>query len=142
MEFELFQIMGKARFESYAPSNNIGAEQNARAIGLNQPPIVFLSSIIPTINAKNVVKITASISEIGKNIYKIINDDSIPTIIDSPPGLATIVFSFLFTSTTVMLRFSKARITIGVNPYTEKNAIVIAIIAGIISCSNYLTFST
>ena len=63
-------------------------------------------------------------------------------IIDKPPGLAIIVFSFLLTSTTVMLRFSKARITKGVNPYTEKNAIVIAIIAGIISCSNYLTFST
>ena len=63
-------------------------------------------------------------------------------IIDMPPGLATIVFSFLFASITVMLRFSKARITKGVNPYTEKNAIVIAIIAGIISCSNYLTFST
>ncbi len=93
-------------------------------------------------NAKNVVKITASISEIGKNIYKIINDDSIPTIIDRPPGLGTIVFSFLFTSTTVMLRFSKARITKGVNPYTEKNAIVIAIIAGIISCSNYNFSST
>ena len=59
MEFELFQIMGKARFESYAPSNNIGAEQNARATGLNQPPIVFLSSIIPTINAKNVVRINS-----------------------------------------------------------------------------------
>ena len=56
MEFELYQIMGKARFESYAPSNNIGAAQNARAIGLNHPPIVFLSSISPTIKAKKVVK--------------------------------------------------------------------------------------
>ena len=93
-------------------------------------------------NAKKVVRITASISDIRKNIYKIINDDSIPIIIDNPPGLGIIVFSFLFTSTTVMLRFSKIRITKGVNPYTEKNAIVIAIIAGIISCSNYLTFST
>ena len=120
----------------------MGAAQNARATGLNHPPIVFLSSISPTIKAKNVVKSTASISEIGKNIYKIINEDSIPTIIDNPPGLATIVFSFLFASTTVMLRFSKTRITKGVNPYTEKNAMVIAIIAGIISCSNYLTFST
>ena len=61
---------------------------------------------------------------------------------DKPPGRATIVFCFLFTSTTVMLRFSKARITKGVNPYTEKNATTITIIAGIISCSNYLTFST
>ena len=133
---------GKARFESYAPSSKIGAAQNARATGLNHPPIVFLSSISPTIKAKNVVKSKASISEIGKNIYKMINDDSIPTIIDNPPGLATIVFSFLFASTTVMLRFSKTRITKGVNPYTERNAMVIAIIAGIISCSNYLTFST
>ena len=128
---------GKVRFESYAPSNRIGAAQNARANGLNHPPIVFLSSISPTIKAKNVVKSTASISEIGKNIYKIINEDSIPTIIDNPPGLATIVFSFLFASITVMLRFSKARITKGVNPYTEKNAIVIAIIAGIISSVSY-----
>ena len=133
---------GKLKFESYAPSNSIGAAQNASARGLNQPPIVFLSSTSPTINAKKVVKITASISEIGKNRYKIINDDSIPTIMDRPPGRATIVFSFLFASTTVMLRFSKARITKGVNPYTEKNATTIAIIAGIISCSNYLTFST
>ena len=131
---------GKSKFESYAPSKSIGAAQNASARGLNQPPIVFLSSIRPTINAKKVVRITASISEIGKNTYKIINDNSIPTIIDRPPGLAIIVFSFLFASTTVMLRFSKARITKGVKPYTEKNATTIAIIAGIISCSNYLTF--
>ena len=131
---------GKSKFESYAPSNNIGAAQNARANGLNQPPIVFLSSIRPTINAKKVVSITASISESGKKIYRIIKDDSIPTIIDRPPGRGTIVFSFLFTSTTVMLRFSRARITKGVKPYTEKNATTIAIIAGIISCSNYLTF--
>jgi hypothetical protein len=34
-----------------------------------------------------------------------------------------------------MLRFSRARITKGVKPYTEKNATTIAIIAGIISCS-------
>ena len=69
-----------------------------------------------------------------------IMDKSIPTIIDKPPCLATIVFSFLFASTTVMLRFSRARITRGVKPYTEKNATTIAIIAGIISSSNYLTF--
>ena len=131
---------GNAKFESYAPSNNIGAAQKARANGLNQPPIVFLSSIRPTINAKKVVSITASISESGKKIYRIIKDDSIPTIIDRPPGRGTIVFSFLFTSTTVMLRFSRARITKGVKPYMEKNAMTIAIIAGIISCSNYLTF--
>ena len=91
---------------NHAPSKSIGAAQNARAKGLNQPPIVFLSSIRPTMNAKNVVKITASISEIGKNRYKIINDDSIPTMIDKPPGLGIIVLSFLFASTTVMLRFS------------------------------------
>ena len=107
---------GKSKFESYAPSKSIGAAQKARAKGLNQPPIVFLSSIMPTINAKNVVRITASISEIGKNIYKIIKDDSIPTIIDNPPGRGIIGFSFLFMSVTVIFRFSNALITIGVSP--------------------------
>ena len=120
----------------------MGAAQNARATGLNPSTHSFFIVNKSYNKSKKVVKSTASISEIGKNIYKIINEDSIPTIIDNPPGLATIVFSFLFASTTVMLRFSKVRITKGVNPYTEKNAMVIAIIAGIISCSNYLTFST
>ena len=72
--------------------------------------------IRPTRNAKNVVRITASISEIGKNIYKIIKDDSIPTIIDNPPGRGIIGFSFLFMSVTVIFRFSNALITIGVSP--------------------------
>jgi hypothetical protein len=57
---------GKYRFESYAPNKSIGAAQNARVAGLNQPPIVFLSSIIPTENPRIDVMITAKISEIGK----------------------------------------------------------------------------
>ena len=54
---------GKLRFESYAPSKSIGAAQNASARGLNQPPIVFLSSIIPTENPRTDVMIIAKISE-------------------------------------------------------------------------------
>ena len=69
---------------------------------------------------KKLLKLQQVFQRNWKNIYKIISDDSIPTIMDNPPGLGTIVFCFLFTSTTVMLRFSKARITKGVNPYTEK----------------------
>ena len=105
---------GKTRFESYVPSKSIGAAQNASAIGLNQPPMTFRSSTRPTKNAAKVVRAKARISEIGKNKYKTINDDSKPTIIDMPPGLATIVFSFLLASRTVIFRFSKNRITNGV----------------------------
>ena len=126
---------GKSRLESYAPSKIIGTAQNARARGLNQPPIVFLSSIIPTKNARPVVIPIANISVIGKKKYKAVRDEITPTIIDSPPGLGISVFSFLLTSMTVALRFSNAIMTIGVKPYTEKNPIMMAIIAAMISCS-------
>ena len=107
---------GKSRLESYAPNKIIGTAQNARASGLNQPPIVFLSSIIPTRNAKPDVIAIAYISGIGKKKYKVNNDEIIPTIIDNPPGRATRVFSFLLTSITVTLRFSNAFMTFGVKP--------------------------
>ena len=126
---------GKSRLESYAPNKIIGTAQNTRASGLNQPPIVFLSSMIPTKNARPVVIAIANISAIGKKKYKAIRDEIIPTIIDSPPGRATIVFSFLLTSITVTLRFSNAFMTIGVKAYTEKNPIMMVIIAAMISCS-------
>ena len=58
--------MGKSRFESYTPNKSIGAAQNASVSGLNQPPITFLSSIIPTENPRIDVMIMAKISEIGK----------------------------------------------------------------------------
>ena len=89
---------GKSRFESYAPNKSIGAAQNASATGLNQPPIGFLSSIIPTENPKIDVIIMAKISEIGKNRYRIISDATIPITILIPPGLGTITLPFLFTS--------------------------------------------
>ena len=57
---------GKYRFESYVPNKSIGAAQNASVTGLNQPPIVFLSSIIPMEKLRIDVIITAKISEIGK----------------------------------------------------------------------------
>ena len=38
---------GNAKFESYAPSNNIGAAQNARANGLN--PVSYTHLTLPTI---------------------------------------------------------------------------------------------
>jgi len=57
---------GKSRFESYAPNKSIGAAQNASVSGLNQPPIVLLSSIIQTENPKIDDMIIAKISEIGK----------------------------------------------------------------------------
>jgi len=126
---------GKASVESYAPNRIIGSAQNAKASGLNHPPIVFLSSIIPTKNASSDVIIMAKISTIGKKKYNTARDEMIPTIMAKPPGLAIILFSFLLASITVKLRFSNALMTIGVKVYTEKNAITIAIIAGIISCS-------
>ena len=52
---------GKSRFESYAPNKSIGAAQNASARGLNQPPMVFLSSIIPTEKPRIDVMIIAKI---------------------------------------------------------------------------------
>ena len=58
---------GKYRLVSYAPNSSIGAAQKASAAGLNHPPITFLSSIIPTTNAKIDVIITAKISPMGKN---------------------------------------------------------------------------
>ena len=105
---------GKSKLESYAPSKIIGTAQNARASGLNQPPIVFLSSIIPTKNARPVVIAIANIYAIGKKKYKTVSDEIIPTMIDKPPGRATRVFSFLLTSITVTLRFSNAFMIIGV----------------------------
>ena len=57
---------GKYRFESYVPNKSIGAAQNASVTGLNQPPIVFLSSIIPMEKLRIDIIITAKISEIGK----------------------------------------------------------------------------
>ena len=126
---------GKARVESYAPNRIIGRAQNAKASGLNHPPIVFLSSIIPTKNASDDVIIMAKISTIGKKKYNAMRDKTTPIMIVIPPGLAIMLFSFLLASITVKLRFSNALMTIGVKAYTEKNAITIAIIAGIISCS-------
>ena len=80
---------GKSRFESYAPNKSIGAAQNASATGLNQPPITFLSSIIPTVNPKMDTMMTAKISDIGKNAYRIISDITRPIIMEMPPGRAT-----------------------------------------------------
>ena len=126
---------GKARVESYAPNRIIGRAQNARASGLNHPPIVFRSSMIPTKNASSDVMIIAKISIIGKKKYKTTRDEMTPTIMERPPGLGIILFSFLLASSTVTLRFSNAFMTIGVKPYTEKNPIMMAIIAAMISCS-------
>jgi len=106
---------GKFRFESYAPSKSIGAAQNASARGLNQPPIVFLSSIIPTENPRTDVMIMAKISEIGKNRYNMISDATIPIIMEMPPGRGIITSPILLTSFTVRFRFSKNLIKIGVN---------------------------
>ena len=105
---------GKLRFESYAPSKSIGAAQNASARGLNQPPIVFLSSIIPTENPRTDVMIMAKISEIGKNEYNTISDATIPISIEMPPGRGSMTSPFLLASLTVRLRFSKNLIKIGV----------------------------
>ena len=105
---------GKSRFESYAPNKSIGAAQNASATGLNQPPIVFLSSIIPTENPKTDVMIIAKISEIGKKKYNVISDATIPISMEMPPGRGIITLPFLLTSFTVRFRFSKNLIKIGV----------------------------
>jgi len=58
---------GNARSESYAPRKIIGNAASASPIGLNHPPIAFLSSIYPITNARKVVIITAKISFICKN---------------------------------------------------------------------------
>ena len=105
---------GKSRFESYAPNKSIGAAQNASATGLNQPPIVFLSSIIPTEKPRIDVRIIAKISEIGKKKYNVISDATIPISMEMPPGRGTMTLPFLLASLTVRLRFSKNLIKIGV----------------------------
>ena len=105
---------GKSRFESYAHNKSIGAAQNASVTGLNQPPIVFLSSIIPTENPKTDVMIIAKISEIGKKKYNVISDATIPISMEMPPGRGIITLPFLLTSFTVRFRFSKNLIKIGV----------------------------
>ena len=51
-------------------SKIIGIAAPPSAIGLNQPPITFLSSINPTIKASEVVMIIAIISVVGKNASK------------------------------------------------------------------------
>jgi len=105
---------GKFRFESYAPNKSIGAAQNASARGLNQPPIVFLSSIIPTENPRTDVMIMAKISDIGKKKYNVISDATIPISMEIPPGRGIITSPILLTSFTVRFRFSKNLIKIGV----------------------------
>jgi len=105
---------GKSRFESYAPNKSIGAAQNASVTGLNQPPIVFLSSIIPTENPKIDVMIIAKISEIGKKKYNVISEATNPISMEIPPGRGIMTLSFLLTSLTVRFRFSKNLIKIGV----------------------------
>ena len=105
---------GKSRFESYAPNKSIGAAQNASARGLNQPPIVFLSSIIPTENPRIDVMMIARISDIGKKKYNAISDATIPISMEIPPGRGIMTLSGLLTSFTVRFRFCKNLIKTGV----------------------------
>ena len=58
------------------------------------------------------------------------------SIMDGPPGLTIIIFSFLFMSLTVKLFFSKILINGGVVKYTTKNASMQEIIAGITNSIN------
>ena len=81
------------------------------------------------IKAVDVVIITARISFSCKNTYKTISDITIPRIMEGPPGLAIIIFPFLFTSLTVRSLFSKNLVNKGVMKNTVKKAIRLEMIA-------------
>ncbi|KFM21582.1 hypothetical protein AAA799B03_00839 [Marine Group I thaumarchaeote SCGC AAA799-B03] len=80
--------------------------------------------------------INAIISFNCKNAYRTISETIIPKIIEGPPGLTTIMSSFLFISFTAMFLFFRNLIRGGVVTKTTKNAITHETNAGITKSIN------